>query len=111
MDNVLAGNEWSSDAAEMTARVVADAKRVYRDMADEGALERCARQAVAELWHHPIKVTAFVPVLALRRVRDVLADAGSTVLANSDVVFTSRGDPSTSAPRIAGPSDRPNASE
>jgi hypothetical protein len=56
----------------MTARVLADAKRTFRDVTDEVFLERIAQEAVDELCQDSIKVTTFVPVLALRRVRDRL---------------------------------------
>jgi hypothetical protein len=57
----------------MTARVLADAKRTFRDVTDEAFLERIAREEVDELCQDSIKVTTFVPVLALRRIRDRLA--------------------------------------
>ena len=72
MNNLL-GSEAASDRAATTARVVADAKRLYRDLANDLALEQCASQAVAEIWTGPMKVTAFVPVLALRLVRETFA--------------------------------------
>jgi hypothetical protein len=65
----------SRDATAAVATVVDDAKRLYQ-LADDAALEQCARQAVAELWGDSIKVTAFVPLLALRRVRETLAATG-----------------------------------
>ncbi|MER3437064.1 MAG: hypothetical protein C4346_05375 [Chloroflexota bacterium] len=64
---------WTASAA-ITDRVIADAKRVFRDVADEQVIERLTREAVAELCDDSIKVTAFVPVLAMRRVRDLIAD-------------------------------------
>jgi hypothetical protein len=76
VSDMLGGNESSSDQAAMTARVVADAKRLYRDLADDTTLEQRAHQAVAEIWTGPIKVTAFVPVLALRRIREMLTAEG-----------------------------------
>jgi len=56
----------------MTACVLADAKRAFGGQADEAVLERFATDAVAELCDGSIKVTTFVPVLAMRRVRDLL---------------------------------------
>jgi hypothetical protein len=58
--------------ASMTARVLSDARRAFGNRADEHVLERYASQAVAGLWRESIKVTTFVPVLALRQVRDML---------------------------------------
>jgi hypothetical protein len=39
-------------------------------------LEQLAREATAEIWTDSIKVTHFVPVLALRTVREKIAKAG-----------------------------------
>jgi hypothetical protein len=39
-------------------------------------LEQRAIEATAEVWSDSIKVTNFVPVLALRRVREMLVEAG-----------------------------------
>ena len=54
----------------VTARVVVDAKRAFGSVADEAFIERCAREAVQDIWRESIKVTSFVPVLAMRRIRD-----------------------------------------
>ena len=35
-------------------------------------LELCAREAVADLWQDSIKVKTFVPVLALRQIREAV---------------------------------------
>jgi hypothetical protein len=74
MEREMSGHtpSWRISAA-LTNRVVADAKRAFRDVADEQVIERLTREAVAELCDDSIKVTAFVPVLAIRRVRDLIA--------------------------------------
>ncbi len=72
MDGLFSQSEAARTPAAMTARVFADAKRTYSHLADEAMLERCSRQAVDELVCDSTKVTTFVPVLALRRVRDLL---------------------------------------
>lgn len=59
--------------AAMTNRVIADAKRALRDLADEQVIEQLTRDALAELSDAPIKVTTFIPVLTIRRVRDLIA--------------------------------------
>ena len=66
------------------ARVLNDARRAFGDVVDAPMLERYAQQAVADLWRDSIKVRGFVPVLALRQIRDMLerregggADRGS----------------------------------
>jgi hypothetical protein len=68
--------EQAPDWALMSDRVVADAKRLYGSLVNEVVLEQRAREATAEIWTDSIKVTHFVPVLALRRVREKLAEAG-----------------------------------
>jgi hypothetical protein len=61
----------------MVDRVVVDAKRIFSGIAETSVVEKCARQAVAELWDTSMKVTAFVPVLALRRVGELLSQPAS----------------------------------
>lgn len=72
-------NGWGQEVAlntptEMAARVFSDAKRAFGDRADDSWLERCANDAVADLWRDSINVTTFVPVLAMRLVREMLED-------------------------------------
>ena len=69
-------NEQAPDRALMSDRVVADAKRLYGSLVNDVVLEQHAREATAEIWTGPIRVTHFVPVLALRRVREKLAATG-----------------------------------
>ena len=69
-------SEQAPDRALMSDRVVADAKRLYGSLVNDIVLERYAREATAEIWTDPIRVTHFVPVLALRRVRETLAATG-----------------------------------
>jgi hypothetical protein len=69
-------NEQVPDQVLMSDQVVADAKRLYGSLVNEVVLEQRAREATAEIWTDSIKVTHFVPVLALRRVREKLAEAG-----------------------------------
>jgi hypothetical protein len=69
-------NEQVPDQALMADRVVADAKRLYGSLVNDVVLEQHAREATAEIWTDSIRVTHFVPVLALRRVRETLAATG-----------------------------------
>jgi hypothetical protein len=69
-------DEQVPDRALISDQVVADAKRLYGSLVNEVVLEQRAREATAEIWTDSIKVTHFVPVLALRRVREKLAEAG-----------------------------------
>ena len=72
---LLEANEQAPTRVLMTDRVVADAKRLYGSLMDDIALEQHAREATAEIWTDSIKVTNFVQVLALRRVRERLTEA------------------------------------
>ena len=65
-----------STPASMTARVLNDARRAWGQEVDAPELERYAREAVADLWRDSIKVRTFVPVLALRQIRDMLDQRG-----------------------------------
>ncbi len=67
----------------VTARVVLDAKRAFANGRDEERVERVARQAVEEFWVHQVKVTTFIPVLAIRRVRDLLEQQSDNLSATS----------------------------
>jgi hypothetical protein len=69
-------NEQAPDRALVSDRVVADAKRLYGSLVNDVLLEQHAREATAEIWTDPIRVTHFVPVLALRRVQEKLAAGG-----------------------------------
>jgi hypothetical protein len=54
-------------------RVAADAEAIYGDQAPDPAwIEAKARQAVEELWTDDLRIRAFVPVLAMRRVRELV---------------------------------------
>ncbi len=78
-----AGDKFGTSAA-MTERVIREAKQAFGDRADEPRLEQCAREAVAGLWRDSIAVKTFVPVLALRQVREMLErDHRGTLRASS----------------------------
>jgi hypothetical protein len=72
MEHLLDQMDGLRTSSDAMARVLADARRAYPGVVDDAFLERCANEAVAELWGDSIKVRTFVPVLALRRVRDVV---------------------------------------
>ncbi len=57
---------------EMANRVLKDARRTYGDEIEVEQLQMYAEAAVADLWRDSIKVTSFVPVLAMRLIRDML---------------------------------------
>lgn len=72
MDNVFGQKEAIGTADAMTVRVFSDAKRAFGDTVAPPLLERYAEDAVAALWRDSIRVTTFVPVLALREIREML---------------------------------------
>jgi hypothetical protein len=74
-EGVIGGNEATVTPAAMAVRVQHDAQRAFGDVADDVLLERYARDAVDDLWQDSIKVKTFVPVLALRQIRDMLEEA------------------------------------
>jgi hypothetical protein len=82
MDTLLGQSESVRTPAAMTARVLADARRSFNGI-DDAVLEQFAREAVAELCGDSIKVTTFVPVLAMRRVRDLLQAGQPTAIATA----------------------------
>lgn len=82
MDTLLGQQDSLRTADAATRRITIDAKRAFDGVADEAVLEQLARDAVEELWQDSIKVTTFVPVLAMRRIREVV-DAQEAVLVGS----------------------------
>lgn len=52
----------------VTARVLNDANKVFGDTIAQETLADWASSAVAELWGDSVKVTNFVPVLAMRKI-------------------------------------------
>lgn len=70
METLSGQQETMKSEDAVTRRVIIEAKRTYESVADEEFLEQCAMHAVKELWQDSIKVTTFVPVLAMRRVRE-----------------------------------------
>ena len=49
-------------------RVTRDANRIYGDTIEEATLAAWAEVAVADLWGESVKVTTFLPVLAMRQI-------------------------------------------
>jgi hypothetical protein len=73
MHGMIEGQKSTFSAESVTNRLVTDAKRDIGVGADERFLEYCAREAVREVWHDSVKVTTFVPVLAMRRMREMVS--------------------------------------
>jgi len=72
MSTLLGDADALKTPGAATARVLADARRSYSQFVDDSLLVTWAHQAVDELWSETIKVKTFVPVLALRRIREVV---------------------------------------
>lgn len=72
MESLLGQHESLKTPEALTRRVVIEARRAFDGVADEAEIELCARNAVTELWGDSIKVTTFVPVLAMRRIREII---------------------------------------
>jgi hypothetical protein len=71
MERYLGQQGGLDDPALVTERVLDEVRRTY-DGFDLAFLERVTREAVADIWGDSIQVTSFVPVLAMRRVREVV---------------------------------------
>jgi hypothetical protein len=76
MESFTGQHESLKNPEAMVARVLTDAKRTYNDVADSSVLERCAHRAVFELWTDSCTVTSFIPVLAMRHIREMLDEQG-----------------------------------
>jgi hypothetical protein len=72
MDTLLGSKDSLKSKDAVTRRVTSDAKQAYGRLVDDAFLELAAYNAVLELWRDSIKVTAFVPVLAMRRIRETV---------------------------------------
>jgi hypothetical protein len=70
MDTALFGSDIYRDEAAMAERVVTYAVRTYGDRVSHDLLERWAREAVASVWGEGPSVTKYVPMLALRLVKE-----------------------------------------
>jgi hypothetical protein len=75
MDTVLLAGAADLDRATMVDRVTIYVRRYYGDEADEDTLARWAEEAVNRVWGDGVRVTAFVPMLALREVRERVRSA------------------------------------
>lgn len=73
MDTFRSQTESSVSQGALIERVTSDAKRAF-SAEDEAFLEACAEQVVDEICGDSIRVTAFVPVLAMRRIRDIVGN-------------------------------------
>lgn len=67
----LPSQERLTSPDTVRARVLKDAQRSLDGVAPAD-LERCVQAAVSNLWTEQTRVTTFIPVLALRDVREML---------------------------------------
>ncbi len=67
----LPGQERLTSPDMVRARVLKDAQRSL-DGVTPSELERYVQVAVSNLWTEQTRVTSFIPVLALREVREML---------------------------------------
>jgi hypothetical protein len=67
----LPGQERLTTPDTVRARVLRDAQRSLSDI-EPAELESCVRAAVSALWTEQTRVTTFIPVLALREVREMV---------------------------------------
>jgi len=67
----LPGQERLTSPDMVRARVLKDAQRSMTEV-EPSELERCVQAAVNSLWTEQTRVTTFIPVLALREVREML---------------------------------------
>ena len=65
---VVIVNSPAATQESVIARVLKDANRAYGDTIAEETLATWAETAVSELWGDSIKVTSFLPVLAMRQI-------------------------------------------
>jgi hypothetical protein len=73
VESVL-GRGNAATVASVAEKVVADAQRSFAADVDTTLLERQVQEIVAQLWTESTKVTTFIPVLALRDLRERLSN-------------------------------------
>ena len=76
--NAAPDDRSSWERRALVFRVADDAVSLFGDRADRAELERLARDAVDEIWDESVTIAAYIPVLALRRVREMLGEARNT---------------------------------
>ncbi len=71
MKSVSNNGEAMGTLAAMSEKVLADAQRSFADV-DGAVLEKNVHEVVSLLWSEAERVTTFIPVLALRDLRERL---------------------------------------
>lgn len=78
MNQYVSRTDAPESATALIDRVAGDAKRQYGERIDPALLERYARLAVETLCTESTRVRSFVPVLAMREIRDMLSSSGDS---------------------------------
>lgn len=81
MEPYVFNNKTYRDRRKVDEMVLRNAKLYYHGRVEPAVLEYWARDAVAELWSDDVRVTRYIPTLALREVGARVAEAergGST---------------------------------
>lgn len=74
MKAVSDDKEQVATLATVSARVLADAQRSFAAEVDAAVLEQQVHEVVSRLWTESTTVTTFIPLLALRDLRERLID-------------------------------------
>lgn len=85
MDTVLFGNAARFDRETTIARVTTYATRFYHDVVPDKEIARWSEEAVNAIWGEGVRVAAFVPMLALRDVREHVRDAVNLELDHPEI--------------------------
>ncbi len=72
MEAVIEAAETTMTRTKMTERVLADACRSFASGVDVDVLQGQIAQIVDGLWTESTRVTTFIPVLALRDLRELV---------------------------------------
>lgn len=83
MDDSIGESDSMNNCSGMTTRVIRDAVRHFGPDVDRHSVERLATKAVADLWTEPVRVKTFIPVLAMREIRDMLKGDGLALAAGN----------------------------
>lgn len=67
----LPGQDGFASPDMVRARVLKDAQQSHVGV-DSAEIEQCVQTALGSLWTEQTRVTTFIPVLALREVREML---------------------------------------
>lgn len=78
MDQFNTAQPAAQTADTLLQKVLTDARVIFGDRATEAELDSLVKSAVHDLYGDSIRVSTFVPLLAIRQVRESL-DAGTII--------------------------------